>query len=96
MCAWERHDPRAAYSPTHPLLWRERAHTGESASVVALGSDHTCVIVSGGGIKCWGGNGHGQLGIGNTTGDHARPMDVVGIGSGVYKVCGVGGWVMNR
>src|SRR4051812_1549987 len=33
---------------------------------IALGGTHTCVILSDGGVKCWGGNDVGQLGLGNT------------------------------
>ena len=36
-----------------------------------------------GGIKCWGGNSNGQLGIGSVSTSRNRPETVVGLGSGV-------------
>ncbi len=51
--------------------------TGVSAVAIALGSDHTCAIVSGGGVKCWGYNYYGQLGIGSRT-DATSPAEVAG------------------
>ena len=51
------------------------------SAVVAIASGasayHTCVIVIGGGVKCWGGNWAGQLGIGGD-GDQYSPVDVPG------------------
>ena len=44
---------------------------------IALGSSHTCAIATGGGVKCWGRNEFGQLGIGSTT-DQYSPVDVAG------------------
>src|SRR5260221_10146374 len=33
---------------------------------LAAGFDHTCVILEGGAVKCWGDNEFGKLGIGST------------------------------
>jgi alpha-tubulin suppressor-like RCC1 family protein len=33
---------------------------------VAMGSDHTCVLLINGDVRCWGLNDKGQLGLGNT------------------------------
>ncbi len=53
---------------------------GISAVAIALGEAHTCAIVSGGGVKCWGYNGYGQLGIGSWA-EATSPADVAGDGS---------------
>lgn len=38
-----------------------------NVSAIATGYSHTCVLLTGGSIRCWGGNDSGQLGIGNTS-----------------------------
>jgi alpha-tubulin suppressor-like RCC1 family protein len=37
-----------------------------TVSSFSIGFSHACAVV-GGGVKCWGGNSHGQLGDGSTT-----------------------------
>ncbi len=47
------------------------------SEMVARGS-HTCAVITDGGIRCWGYNGNGQLGTGNTT-SFTSPQSVVGL-----------------
>jgi alpha-tubulin suppressor-like RCC1 family protein len=54
-------------------------------ATVGTGRDHTCVVSTGGGVKCWGNNAHGQLGDGSTT-NHHTPADVTDLTSGVAAV----------
>lgn len=61
--------------------------TGVSA--VAAGSDHTCALLTNGGVKCWGGNYSGQLGDGTNV-RSAAPVSVSGVSAGVVQV--VTGW----
>lgn len=61
---------------------------GNSALALAAGRLHSCAIITGDGLKCWGGNGHGQIGFGEVALPTYRlmPVDVVGLSSGVQKI----------
>lgn len=59
--------------------------TGVTA--LAAGSGHTCAILSGGAVQCWGDNTSGQLGSGSTKTKSYSPMAVSEL-SGAVAVAG--------
>jgi alpha-tubulin suppressor-like RCC1 family protein len=65
---------------------------GLSSSVaisLGLGGSHSCAVLSGGSLKCWGRNAEGQLGNDGTT-NRLTPTDVFGLSSGGVS-CVAGG-----
>jgi alpha-tubulin suppressor-like RCC1 family protein len=57
--------------------------TGRTAELVAMGGDHTCALLDNGTIKCWGSNGSGELGLGDTV---DRGLDLNGMGDNLPAV----------
>lgn len=67
-------------SPPTPTL--------QAGAALAAAGNHSCAIVTGGALKCWGSNGSGKLGD-NTMSDRRTATKVQGLTSGVSAVgCG--------
>ena len=75
----------ASYSrwPVEPL------DITDEVKSVATGNSHTCVLLAGGGVKCWGRNLYGQLGD-ETNEDKFIPVDVKNLQSGVAGIAAGG------
>ncbi|MFN7470785.1 MAG: hypothetical protein ACK5S9_03910 [Roseiflexaceae bacterium] len=77
--------PTKSKTPTHtPVGYVSRVQ------LLASGTQHTCALLANTTVKCWGYNGSGELGIGNTTtrgdtvGEMGNGLVAVDLGTGVY------------
>jgi len=77
---------------------------GAPVTAVAAGNEHTCALLAGGVLKCWGSNGAGTLGLGDTEDRGDEPFEmsvalpavdvgtgkqVVAVATGEYHTCAV-------
>jgi alpha-tubulin suppressor-like RCC1 family protein len=83
-------DDAAASNPDGAIVDAGRGdggYLGEPQKSVSPGYDHTCAVLSGGRVKCWGSNASGKLGLGDTkdrggqVGDMGPPLPVVNLGA---------------
>jgi alpha-tubulin suppressor-like RCC1 family protein len=83
----------------HPYTAGDVDFTGNALQVVT-GSHHTCVLLDTGFVRCWGYNGHGELGYGTTEnvgdGEPVTSQGYVNLGgravklaAGLYHTCAV-------
>jgi alpha-tubulin suppressor-like RCC1 family protein len=71
-------DGSVATERTSPVQVSGYGWSITTASSIALGSGHSCALLTDGTVKCWGRNGWGGLGDGTTT-NRNTPVEVSGI-----------------
>jgi len=60
-------------------------------TALAAGWGHTCALSAAGGVKCWGNNEYGQLGVESKKETIQTPVIVSGLASGVTAIASEGG-----
>ena len=55
-------------------------------AAIDAGRSHTCALMAGGGVKCWGANAYGELGLGSAGDNLATPQDVSQPGGSVTAI----------
>jgi hypothetical protein len=59
------------------------ADAGNEPTAISCGAAHTCALLKGGGVLCWGSNSYGQLGTGNTAQAVSPSVQVSGLPLGM-------------
>ena len=77
--------PTVPPTPSPPPVATELPTAVSTVMAIASGYHHTCVLTSGGTVKCWGSNDFGQLGDGSTT-LRTLPVDASAFGGGIRAV----------
>jgi cysteine-rich repeat protein len=66
--------------------------SAQTATAIEAGSNITCALLNGGNLKCWGGNGNGSLGLGDTNSRGDNPDEMgdnlpfIQLGTGLTSV----------
>ncbi len=81
-------DAMADVASDAPFVFDGDAASPPLTHMLATGGAHSCVIRSGGAVRCWGNNSKGQLGGGGALGGTSPPVDVVGLTDAVELTAG--------
>ncbi len=68
-----------------PALAQIASNFEGSASQIAVGREHACMVTSSAAAQCWGNKGSGRVGDGNFNGTAMTPVNT-GLSSGVIAV----------
>ena len=71
----------ACFSHSHPTVPKTAPLASGAVNAIAAGGYHNCILLTNGSLLCWGNNGYGQLGTGDTT-NRIYPTAVFGLGPG--------------
>jgi len=77
--------PAGLRPPTRPV---NTIGPGKGITQIAVGGDLMLALVSDGTVLAWGGDGPGQLGIGNSTTQPAGPVQVTGLTGATQAAAG--------
>jgi alpha-tubulin suppressor-like RCC1 family protein len=70
------------YARTSPAATPVNLGPGNVAKSIVLGANHTCALLSTNQVKCWGANGNGQLGYGDSSTRTSPPDATINLGLG--------------